>query len=791
MLPEPVTGVYESALPTSSHGINETESENLVYIALETTSDNDEIAGEIMSFSSSAAVHSLETTVQDTDLELHSTESLSTEGQVSQSSDVVVSSELFADRVEGENIEAVTAEPGKEEEVSYISLSREEPCGEGVAQTKKVTALILDSVDTYSHTPTDGATVKEGSASVLLNEKTQGKQDHETLTPPEADISDVAIEPISIPSSLNEQTMVNVSEISLAVEPEQSQLIDIDNNGQMQTTAAPTSETQCSEGAASRDIGTFSWNNGPNSVIADRESNWTTNNGPPEIQRRYIILDFPEGVELQRHHAHEDTLFREPTETQIQGSECSVSERMETECDAKTESEIIARTNRTLEASEQSELVEASLKRPKRQVGEVMHFIVEEETKKTPTGDKMPFIEVDPKFKPPIKQQNEVETEVEQINKVHVSATVEDKPEGEEAIEVILGEETKTQSGGKAQSQKNEPELTHPIKLLVDWDTEVQPEIINVSPEEKPEFIEAADVIVEEEMNKTPSGEKTQFMESEPKMTPPVRQRNENRFDVQSDKLNISTTSDKKPEDTEVITIIVEDALKMTPSDNKAQSLEAEPILTPPVRQQNEGETDVQSNQVKLSTTSEEKPGDTMHIIGEERTKKTLVDKVQSTEAEPIPTPPVRRRNEGETEVQLDKEDVIPTPPTRQCKGDKLSLDIESQIEGEVLPTPPSRRRREKIGIERFSLDLESQPTPPARRCKEKEGSKLSLNLETEPTPPARRRKEKEDSQLSLNLETEPTPPVRRCKEKEGSKLSLNLETEPTPPVRRRKEKRR
>lgn len=148
MLPEPATGVYESALPTSSHGANDTESENFIYIALETKSDNDEIADEKMPISSSAAVHSLETTVQDTDLELHITESLSTEGQVSQLSDVVVSSESFADRVEGENIEAVTAEPYKEEEVSYISLSQEEPCGEGVAQTKKVTALILDSVDT-------------------------------------------------------------------------------------------------------------------------------------------------------------------------------------------------------------------------------------------------------------------------------------------------------------------------------------------------------------------------------------------------------------------------------------------------------------------------------------------------------------------------------------------------------------------------------------------------------------------------------------------------------------------
>uniref|UniRef100_A0A671NG48 KASH domain-containing protein n=1 Tax=Sinocyclocheilus anshuiensis TaxID=1608454 RepID=A0A671NG48_9TELE len=945
MLPEPATGVYESALPTSSHGANETESENFVSVSLETKSDNDEIADEKMPISSSAAVHSLETTVQDTDLELLSTESLSTEGQVSQLSDVIVSSESFADRAEGEKIEAVTAEPDKEEDVSYISLSQEEPCGESKAQAKKVTALILDldtvhidSVYTYSHTPTDGATVKAASASALLNETTLGKQDHETLAPPEAEISEVAIELISIPSSLNEPCMVNVSEISSAVEPEQSQLIDIDTNGQMQTTAAPPSETQRSEDAASRGIGTFSWNNGPNAAIADRESNWTTNNGPREIQRRYIILDFHEGEEMQRHHAHEASLFREPTERQIQGSEHSVSERMETECDAKTESEVIASINRPLEASEQSELVEASLKLPTRQVGEVMHFIVEEETKKTPSGDKMQFIEVDPKRKPPIKQQNEVETEVQQTNKMHVSTTVEEKPEGEEAIDIILGEETKTQSDGKAQSKETEPELTPPIKLLVDWDTEVQPERINVSltPEEKPEVVEAADVIVEEEMNKTPSGEKAQFMEYEPKMTPPlrrndnktdvqsnkvnvstqkekaegeeavevnveeetkttssdnkaqsieaepeltplikqqndqktevqsdkgdvspeekieceealhvieeqndwdtevqserinvsltpeekhevvdtadviveeetnktpsdekahsieaepkptppVRRRNENKFDVQSNKVNISTTSEKKPEGTEVITVIVEDEIKMTPSDDKAQSLEAETILTPPVRQQNEGETDVQSNQVKLSTTSEKKPGDTMHVSEE-----ALVDKMQSIEAEPKPTPPVRRRNEGETEVQLDKVDVIPTPPTRRRKGERLSLDTESQIEGEVLPTPPSRRHREKIGIERYSLDLESQPTPPARRRKEKEDRRLSLDLETQPTPPARRRKEKESSKISLNLETEPTPPVRRHKEKEGSKLSLNLETEPTPPARRCKEK--
>uniref|UniRef100_A0A671L7J1 KASH domain-containing protein n=1 Tax=Sinocyclocheilus anshuiensis TaxID=1608454 RepID=A0A671L7J1_9TELE len=951
MLPEPAARVYESAVPTSSHGANKTKSENFVSVSLETKSDNDENSHEKMPIPSSAAVHSLETTVQDTDLELHSTESLSTEGQESQLSIVVESS--VADRVEGENTEAVTAEPDKEEEDSYISHSQEEPCGEGEAQTKKVAALILDldtvhidSVDRHSHTPSDGATVNAASASSILNEITLGKQEHETMAPPEAEISEVAIEPISIQSSLNEPSMVNVLEISSAIEPEQSRLSDIDTNRQVQTKAGPPAEVHISGDAAARGIGTFSWNNGPNAAIADRERNWTTNNGPNEIQRGYIIQDFPEGVEMQRRHAHKATFSREPSEAQIQGSERSVSERMETEYEAKsdqTETGVLASTNRPLEASEQSELVEANQNLPPREVGEVMHVNVEEETKKTPSDDKTQLIETDPKLKPPVKQQNEVETEV-QTNKVHVSTTVEEKPEGEEAIGVILGEETKTQTGGKAQFKEIEPKLTPPIKLLIDWDTEVQPKKSNVSltPEEKPEVIKATDVIVEEEMGKTPSGEKAQFMESEPRMTPPVRQRNESKTDaqpnkvnvltqkekaegekamdiiveeetnttssddkaesieaeseltpsikqrndhktdvqsekvdvspeekteceealyvikewsdwdtecqsesinvsltpeekhevgatadviveeetnktpsdekahfieaepkptppvrqrnekkiaVQSSKVNISTTSEKKPEGAEAISVIVEDEIKMTLSDDKTQSLEGEPILTPPVRQQNEGETDVQSNKVRMSTTSEKKSGDTMHIPEEEVTKKTLVNKGKSIEAEPKPTPPVRRQNEGETEVQLDKVDVTPTPPTRRRKGDRLFLNIESQIEGEVLPTPPSRRRREKMGSERFSLDLESQPTPPARRRKEKEDSRLSLDLETQPTPSARRRKEKEDSKLSLNLETQPTPPARRHKEKEDSRLSLDLETQSTPPARRRKEK--
>ncbi|KTF78168.1 hypothetical protein cypCar_00022230 [Cyprinus carpio] len=207
-------------------------------------------------------------------------------------------------------------------------------------------------------------------------------------------------------------------------------------------------------------------------------------------------------------------------------------------------------------------------------------------------------------------------------------------------------------------------EALHVIEERNEWDTEVQSKRMNVSltPEEKHEVVDNSDIIVEEETNKTPSDEKAHSTEAEPKPTPPVRRRNENKFDVQSNKVNISTTSEKTPEGTEVNTVTVEDEIKMTPSDDKAQSLEVETILTPPVRQQNEGETDLQS------TTSEEKPGDTMHISEEERTKKTLVDKMQSIEAEPKPTPPVRRRNEGKTDVQLDKVDVIPTPPTRRRK---------------------------------------------------------------------------------------------------------------------------
>uniref|UniRef100_A0A9J8A0G7 Nesprin-2-like n=1 Tax=Cyprinus carpio carpio TaxID=630221 RepID=A0A9J8A0G7_CYPCA len=942
MLPEPTARVYESAVSTSSHGANETKSENFVSVALETKSDNDEIANEKMPVSSSAAVYSYETTVQDTDLELHSTESLSTEGQESQLSIVVVSS--VTGRVEVENSEAVTAEPEKEEEDSYISHSQGEPCGEGEAQTKKVAAFILnldtvgtDSAETYSHTSTDDATVKAASTSSILNEKTLGKQEHETMAPLEAGISEVAIEPISIQSSLYEPSMVNVLEISSAIEPEQSQLNETDTNGQVQTTGGPPAEEHSSGDDAARGIGTFTWNNGSNAAIAERERNWTTNNGLHVIQCGSIILDFPEGVEMQRRHACEATLSREPSEAQVQGSE-----RMEMEYEAKsdkTETGVLASTNRPLEASA-SEPADTNLNLLTREVG-VMHVDVEEETKTTPSDDKTQLIKTNPKLKPPIKQQNEVETEV-QTNKMHVSTRVEEKPEGEEAIGVVLGKETKTQSSGKAQSKEIEPKLTPPVKFPIDWDTEAQPKIINVSltQEEKPEVV-IADVIVEEEINKTPSGEKAQLMESEPKMMPPVRQRNDSKTDaqsnnvdvltqkekaegeeaidiiveeetkttssddkgqsveaepeltlsimqrsdhktdvqsekvdvsseekteceealyvikewndwdtegqsesinvsltpeekhevgdtadviveeetnkapsdekahsieaepkptpparqrnekkiaVQSNKVNISTTSEKKPEGAEATSVIVEDEIK-TLLDDKAQCLEGEPILTPPAREQNKGETDVQSNKVKMSTTSEKEPVDTMHIPEEEVTKKTLVNKRQFIEAEPKPTLPVRRQNDGETEVQLDKVDVTPTPPTRRHKCDRLFLNIESQIEGEVLPTPPSRRRREKMGRERFSLDLESQPTPPARRRKEKEDSRLSLDLETQPTPPARRHKEKEDIRLSLDLETQPTPPARRRKEKEDRRLSLDLETQPTPPARRRKEK--
>ncbi|XP_073690696.1 nesprin-2-like [Garra rufa] len=786
MLTEPVARVYESAVSTSSHGASETESENFVSESeeaetemvsvtpksqheevlptpptrhkkdqveadrvplmteepqiiptptpsnKETKSDND----ENITISLSAAVHNLETTVQCTDVEFQSTE-----GQESQLSVVFVNSDSIADRVEDENNKAVTAEPDKKKEDLYISHSQEKPCGEGEAQTKNVTALIVDldtvhieNVDTHSHTAIDGATVKAAT------ERTLGKQDHETLALPRVEISEVAIEPISVLSSLNEPSMVNVLEMSSAIEPEK--LIEVDFNVQVQTTAGPPAETQGSEDAASRGIGTFSWNNGLNAAVADRESNWTTNNGPHEIQRRFIILDLPEGVEMQRPPAPQGTLFREPE----------------------------ASTSRPLEASEQSEPVEANLNLPTR----------EEETKKTPSGDETQLIETDTKFKPPIEQQKAVETEL-QTCKLHVH---EEKCEVAEAIDIILGEETKTQSGGKPQSKEIESELTPPVELQNDWDTEVQPERINVSqtPEEKHKVGDNTDVIVEEETNKTPSDEKAHSIEAETKPTPPVRRRNENKTDVQSNKVNLSTTSEKNPEGVKAISVIVEHGIKMTPSE--AQSLEEEPILTPPVRQQTEAKTDVQSNKVNVSATSEEKPGDTMHITEVEVTKQTSVDKGQSIEAELKPTPPVRRRNEGETKL-----DVTPTPPTRRRKDDRFSLNIESQVEGEVFPTPPSRRRREKMGSERFSLDLEFQPTPPARRRKEKEDSSLSLNLEILPTPPVRRRKEKEGSSLSLNLETLPTPPARRRIEKEDRRLSLNLDTQPTPPARRRKEK--
>ncbi|TRY90471.1 hypothetical protein DNTS_015631 [Danionella cerebrum] len=239
-------------------------------------------------------------------------------------------------------------------------------------------------------------------------------------------------------------------------------------------------------------------------------------------------------------------------------------------------------------------------------------------------------------------------------------------------------------------------------------------------------------------------GGKAQLTEPEPKPTPPVRRRN-GKSEVQSN-WDKSSVLERKPVIEETMEVIVQHETKRT-SSHYEYTGECEPRPTPPVRQRSKNTLDVQQTSVSTS--------EWIHESFETIT--------------PKPTPPVRRRKDGEIEAQCYMEDITPTPPTRQHKADTLSLNLELDVQEAVLPTPPSRRRREKLGNERFSLDLESQPTPPARRRKEKEDRRLSLQVEIQPTPPARRRKERE--RLSCDLETQPTPPLRRHKHKVDSDL--------------------
>ncbi len=113
-----------------------------------------------------------------------------------------------------------------------------------------------------------------------------------------------------------------------------------------------------------------------------------------------------------------------------------------------------------------------------------MEVTVEETTS---SDNKAQSIEAEPELTPSIKQQNDQKTEV-QSEKGDVSA--EEKIECEEALHVI--------------EERN------------DLVAEVQSEIINVSltPEEKHEVVDTADVIVQEETNKTPSDEKSTFHRS-------------------------------------------------------------------------------------------------------------------------------------------------------------------------------------------------------------------------------------------------------------------------------------
>uniref|UniRef100_A0AAR2KFY0 Calponin-homology (CH) domain-containing protein n=1 Tax=Pygocentrus nattereri TaxID=42514 RepID=A0AAR2KFY0_PYGNA len=230
---------------------------------------------------------------------------------------------------------------------------------------------------------------------------------------------------------------------------------------------------------------------------------------------------------------------------------------------------------------------------------------------------------------------------------------------------------------------------------------------------------------------------------------------------------------------------------EMMPLKAKDQTEELEATPTPPARRKLDSVTSE-----KLSFSTEDRPVESLHSTCVE-VDKTPGDKPTAVKAEPKPTPPTRRWKES----------------------DRLSLSLEDQSEfsnvlpiqvphPEVLPTPPNRRRKDKLGGERLSLDLDSQPTPPERRQKEKgEDKLLSFDLELHPKPPSRRQKDKAEDKICPSTELEkisqeafeeplvkPTPPVRRKASRvDIDTISMDSKTEemealvkPTPPARRR-----
>lgn len=587
----------------------------------------------------------------------------------------------------------------------------------------------------------------------------------------------------------------------------------------------------------------FTRNSEPNVTHAEGEGAWTTNNGPQEgvmeplvhlsvdngpqgIQRRFILLEKREGLEIHQEPAFETNTPAMNAATSKHGdvmtniSELEITENVQQVVDK--ESVITGDTKRVaLNLKKQSETLEKMETLPsfstddmlEKQVGKV---IVEVETKPTP----------------PTRQ-----------SKGHGSLSDSSEGHFEEAKRPVNHNKhdgTQIPSPEISPTPLNRRHKGNLGDKMLSLDLDAQP-----TPPQRRRKDKAESQQCELEMSVG-----TYVEEPLVKPTPPVRRKVSQ---VESDSTSVVSKSQKLVEPTPPTPFI-------TSLISKPQGTEDVLVNpTPPTRRKD--------RKIVRDTVLEEgaveecllKPTPPVRWKGSQ-----IIQIHEMEEMLVKPTPPARRRDSrnfneeisrrfsSSTELEktvtqeedLGESIIKPTPPVRRKVSSHFESDNASmlskiqEVGGNIVkPTPPTRRRDSRnvsdIGAIKYSsnTDLVTQekglaesllkPTPPVRRKASNVFSDESKAQEIEatllkPTPPIRRRNSGNltDTAVSrisgscdlgdLTLVTpertveetlvKPTPPVRRKASRAESDTSIADETKgmeatsvkPTPPTRRR-----
>ncbi|KAG5285203.1 hypothetical protein AALO_G00000710 [Alosa alosa] len=539
-----------------------------------------------------------------------------------------------------------------------------------------------------------------------------------------------------------------------------------------QAQTPPASPTEAgAAGPQAEAAGAWTSDNGPSGLRREIE-HFAVDNGPREIQRRYIILDQP---------AEQAVVPRPPEQTLA----------------AQQPDVVIGRPGAT--EPEPGVLEREDRGRGEEQIGKELHGSKKDETA---GGQERPQEEHAKPAPPSRKKNHQAEVDKRETavcaesEPAPPSHTHEDKTAAEAVSQVSLEPQKVQPVPSVRRKEKPDVHRLSQVSAEIQPQTEVQP--IQPTPpsrrrKEKADPNRLSQISADTQLDRTP----------EVLPTPPSR-RHKEKTEGDGDEISLGASAASSLE-----VLPAPSRRRRSQAEGDQISLGGSEVLpTPPSRRRKE---QLEGDQISLTGSTEVLP------TPPSRRRKSQVegDHASLGGFEVLPTPPSRRHKEKIEGDQISLSgsitgslEVLPTPPSRrrksQIEADRSSMSLEAlQEKPEIQPPPPARRKKEKLLVdmppsseaekpETEATDSAIKPAPPARgKACHIEGDKAEAEkpsiggdaeggtqLETSTVAARVEEDSAKEEKPSVTVEEKPAAPVRRKEKKEPSPVPANQELE-------------